>query len=176
MGGRLKRSRKQSVGSLEQSPHDDFVLFLDENLHKCAPLIGVLDKAGIRYERHESHFKTGETDITWLPAVSQREWIILTKDKGIRYNELEISAVIANKGREFFFCSGNWSGDKMAEILSKSLPRMRRLAKKTSAPFIASITQGGEVHLRYDKDGSIYERKRSSKQVNGDQGEAKKNT
>jgi hypothetical protein len=131
-------------------------------------LIDVLNKAGIRYERHESYFKAGEIDRTWLPEVSQRGWIILTKDKGIRYNELEISAVIANKGREFFFCSGNWSGDKMGEILSNAIPKMMRLAKKTAAPFIASISQSGEVYLRYDKEGSIYARKRNLKQVNGD--------
>jgi hypothetical protein len=100
----------------------------------------------------------------WLPRVSQERWVILTKDKGIRYNELEIAAVITNRGREFFFRSGNWSGVQMAEILSKALPKMRRLAKKTDAPFIASITQGGEVHLRYDKNGSIYEQKRKLKQ------------
>ncbi len=56
----------------------------------------------------------------------------------------------------------------MGEILSKAISKMMRLAKKTAAPFIASISQSGEVYLRYDKEGSIYARKRNLKQVNGD--------
>lgn len=163
MGGPPKRSRKQFDGNPEQSPHDDFVLFLDENLHNCAPLLAVLDKAGVRYERHGIHFRIGELDRIWLPTVSREGWIILTKDKGIRYNELEIAAVIANKGREFFFRSGNWSGEQMAEILSKALPKMKRLAAKVEAPFIASLTQTGEVYLRYDKNGSIHEQQKKAK-------------
>jgi PIN like domain len=163
MGGRSKRSRKQSDGSQEQSPRDDFVLYLDENLHNCAPICAVLDQAGVRCERHGSHFTTGEKDSIWLPVVSKNGWIILTKDKGIRYNQLEIGAVIAHEAREFYFRSGNLSGAEMAVILSKALPKMKRLVKKVGAPFIASLTQSGEVHLRYDRNGSVYEQKRKAK-------------
>jgi hypothetical protein len=163
MGGRLKKLRKQSDGNPNPSPPDDFVLFLDENLHKCAPILAALDKAGVKYEKHASHFKAGEFDSVWLPKVCQEEWIILTKDKGIRYNQLEIAAVLQFKGREFFFRSGNWSGAQMAEILSKALRKMVLLTKKTPPPFIASLTQGGEVHLRYDKGGSVHDQKRKSR-------------
>jgi len=102
-------------------------------------------------------------DAVWLPHACKEGWIVLTKDKGIRYNQLEIAAIVANNGREFFFRSGNWSGTKMAEILSKALPKMKRMAKNVGAPFIASLTEGGEVHLRYDRGGSIYDQKRKLK-------------
>ena len=112
--------------------------------------------------RHGTRFKAGELDEIWLPTVSREGWIILTKDKGIRYNSLEVTAVIANKGREFFFRSGNWSGQQMAKILSKALPKMKRLAARVEAPFIASLTQTGDVHLRYDKNGSIHEQQKKA--------------
>jgi hypothetical protein len=88
---------------------------------------------------------------------------VLTKDKGIRYNQLEIAQIIANNGREFFFRSGNWSGEKMAGILSKALVKMKRMARKVAPPFIASLTESGGVHLRYDKGGSIHDQKRKAK-------------
>jgi hypothetical protein len=50
----------------------------------------------------------------------------------------------------------------MAEILSKALPKMKRLAAKVEAPFIASLTQTGDVHLRYDKNGSIHEQQKKA--------------
>jgi hypothetical protein len=126
-------------------------------------LLEVLSKAQVRYERHGAHFHPGEVDTVWLPHACKEGWIVLTKDKGIRYNQLEIAAIVANNGREFFFRSGNWSGTKMAEILSKALPKMKRMAKKVYAPFIASLTEAGEVHLRYDRGGSIHDQKRKVK-------------
>lgn len=158
--------RKQSDGNQEQSPRDDFVLFLDENLHNCAPLLAALTDAQIKYERHGTHFKPGELDEVWLPKVAENRWIIVTKDKGIRYNELEISAVLQYKAREFLFSSGNSTAAQMAEVMVKALPKMKRLARKVEAPFIASLTLSGEVHLRYDKCGSVYEQKRRVKKGN----------
>jgi hypothetical protein len=117
----------------------------------------------VRYECHGTHFKAGDPDTEWLPIVSEQGWIILTKDKEIRYNELEISAIIINKARQFFFRSGNWSGQEMADILGKALPKMKKLTRRTEAPFIASITRTGEVHLRYNKGGSIHAQQKDSK-------------
>lgn len=159
----MGKSKRQSDGNPGLSPHDDFVLFLDENLHNCAPLLEVLDNANVQYKRHRDHFHTGEIDTVWLPHVCREGWIILTKDKGIRYNQLEVAAIVANSGREFFFRSGNWTGSKMAEILSQALTKMKRMVTRTDAPFIASLTERGEVHLRYDRHGSIHDQKRKHK-------------
>ncbi|MGH9360081.1 MAG: hypothetical protein ACRD1O_13025 [Terriglobia bacterium] len=140
-------------------------MFLDENLHNCAPLLEVLESTNARYERHGVHFSPGTLDKEWLPYICKRGWILLTKDKGIRYNQVEIEAILANNGREFFFASGNLTGTKMAEILSNALKKMGRMAKKVDAPFIASLTQRGEVILRYDRDGSIHAQKRRKAQT-----------
>lgn len=66
----------------------------------------------------------------------------------------------------FFFKSGNLSGLKMAEILIKALPKMKRMARRKAPPFIASLTGNGEVLLRYDQGGSIHEQKRKVKKEN----------
>ncbi|MGH9468914.1 MAG: hypothetical protein ACRD1N_01065 [Terriglobia bacterium] len=160
MGGPLQKSKRQFDGNPEQSPPDDFVLFLDENLHNCAPLLKFLDSAGVRFERQGAHFRPGTRDAEWLPYVCKRGWILLTKDKGIRYNQLEIVAVLESNGREFFFASGNLTGAKMAEILSAALSKMKRMTRRIEAPFIASLSQRGEVHLRYDRGGSIHDQKK----------------
>lgn len=125
-------------------------------------MLEALNNSHVRYERYGAHFKPGELDPIWLPRICQQGWIILTKDKGIRYNQLEIKAICADNAREFFFRSGNWDGKKMAEILSKALPKMKRMARRISPPFIASLTEAGEVHLRYDKGGSVHDQKKKS--------------
>jgi hypothetical protein len=43
----------------------------------------------INYERHGKHFPAGTEDSIWLPFVGKKSWILLTKDKRIRFNDLE---------------------------------------------------------------------------------------
>ena len=74
--------------------------------------------------------------------------MLLTKDKRIRYNELERAAIRQYKVREFYFSSGNYSGTEMAEMLVSSLRDMIRIYQKHAPPFIASITKSGKVNLR----------------------------
>jgi hypothetical protein len=88
-------------------------------------------------------------DETWLPEVGKNRWILLTADKRIRYSFLEKRALQRNHVREFVFASGNLSGDDMAAALERALPKMQRFCRRYSAPFVAAITQAGEVHLRW---------------------------
>jgi len=130
---------------------DDFVLYLDENLHNCQPVLEALNLAEIRYERHGTHFRQGTPDSIWLPFVGRNGWILITKDKNIRYNELEKDAIIQYRLREFYFVSGNLNKHDMAQILTTALPEIRRLCQKEPPPFIASITKLGKIHLRYTR-------------------------
>jgi len=145
------RSKKQSAGSRRRQPSlpEDFVLYLDENLHNCRPILDALTKHGVKHERHVQHFSAGAEDTTWLPFVGEKGWLLITKDKRIRYNELEKTAVLQHRVREFYFSSGNYSGAEMAEILISALPGMAKICRKHDPPFIASIAKSGSVHLRF---------------------------
>jgi len=142
--------KKQSGGSSEQplSPPEDFVLYLDENLHNCKPILDVLVQQSIGHERHGDHFAPGTEDAVWLPFVGQNGWILLTKDKRIRFNQLEKLAVRRHRVREFYFSSGNYTGAEMADILSNALPKMRKVCRKYNPPFIASISKSGDISVR----------------------------
>jgi len=103
---------------------------------------------GIKHERHGQHFSAGTHDTEWLPFIGRNGWILVTKDKRIRFNDLEKEAVVAYRVREFYFTSGNHSGADMALMLVAALPEMIRFCEKQAPPFIASITKTGKVHLR----------------------------
>ena len=103
---------------------------------------------GIKHERHGQHFSPGTQDADWLPLVGEKGWILITKDKRIRFNDLEKEAVFEYRVREFYFASGNHTGAEMAMMLIAALPEIIRLCGKHVPPFIASITKAGKVHLR----------------------------
>jgi hypothetical protein len=102
----------------------------------------------VKHERHGNHFEPGTEDSVWLPFVGQQGWIVLTKDKRIRFNQLEKTAVCRYRVREFYFSSGNHSGAEMAEILKAALPEMVRIARKHEPPFIASVSKSGHVDVK----------------------------
>jgi hypothetical protein len=84
-----------------------------------------------------------------LPFVGKQGWVLLTKDKKIRFNELERSAIQRYRVREFYFASGNYSGAEMAEMLVAALREFARFCRRYDPPFIASISKGGKVSLRF---------------------------
>lgn len=153
MGGHHKRSKKLSGGKVE-SPPEDLVLYLDENLCDCRPIQEVLEKAGIKYERHLAYFSRGTPDETWLPFVGEQGWIVLGKDRHFRYNELERIAFTRHKVRSFEFASANLSKDQMASALTTAIPALRRATRKFARPFVVSISQGGSVTLRWPTEGT----------------------
>jgi len=114
---------------------DDFILYLDENLDNCQPILEALIVHNIQYRRHRDSFPRGTADEIWLPFVADRGWIVLTKDKRNRYNEIERDAVRRHRVREFYFGSGNFSGADMAEALLAAVPQMKNLSRFHSAPF-----------------------------------------
>jgi hypothetical protein len=150
MASSRERSKKQSAGSRRRplALPEDFVLYLDENLHNCKPILDTLVQQGVKHERHGQHFAAGTEDTEWLSFVGERGWVLLTKDKRIRYNELEKSAVRQYKIREFYFSSGNYSGAEMADILVAALRDMVRILRNQPAPFIASLTKSGKAEIR----------------------------
>lgn len=96
----------------------------------------------------------------WLPFVGERSWVIITKDKRNRYNELEREALRRHRVREFFFASGNMTGAEMANALCGALAEMRRIVRESSAPLVASISRSGIVTVLLDEKGSTHERRK----------------
>lgn len=154
MAAQIKKSKKQSDGNPEQS-QPEFVLFLDETSHNCAPIHSALEASRTKFVRHGSLFKPGVFDEDWLPIVGAEGWAVLTCDKRIRYNQLEREKIIEHGIREFVFTSGNLNGADMGLILREALPKMKKLFKEYPAPFIASISKSGNVVVRFDRGGKV---------------------
>ncbi len=139
---------------------EDFILYLDENLDNCAPIIDALTREGVRHERHRTHFQRGTDDEVWLPFVAERGWVVLTKDKRNRYNDLEREAIRRCRVREFYFGVGNINAAEMAQALIAALGEMRRIIREYVPPVVGSITRSGVVTVVYDQRGSTHERRK----------------
>jgi hypothetical protein len=154
------KSKRQSDGKPEQLQLEDFVLYLDENLDNCQPILDALTTNNVQHRRHRDHFPRGTADEVWLQFVAERSWVVLTKDKRNRYNQIERDALRRHRVREFYFASGNFTGAEMAQALAACLAQMRALTREYNPPLVGSISRSGHITIVFDEFGSTHERRK----------------
>jgi hypothetical protein len=98
-------------------------------------------------EVHDDHFLQDARDEEWLREVGQRGWIVLTRDDRIRHRLHERTALLQAGVRAFVLVRRSLSGLAMAEAFVQALPAMQRFVAQHQAPFIARVTQTGNVSL-----------------------------
>ena len=127
------------------------VFFLDRNLGRYT-IAEALREAGADVEIHDDHFPNDAKDEEWLREVARRGWVILTKDKRIRYRSNERTALMQADGRAFvIIAQGDISAHIVAEILVRALPSIRRFVTRHTPPFIAKVTRSSKVSLWVDR-------------------------
>ena len=139
-------SKKPSDASLP-SPPERLIFFIDRSLgRKVIP--AALRAVGEEVRIHDEHFPQDAKDEVWLAEVGKRGWVVLTKDKHIRYRASEIQALRAANVRAFVLTSrGDLTGAEVSQIFVKALPSIKRLCEKTAPPFVALVDRGGNVRL-----------------------------
>ena len=139
-------SKKRSDASLP-SPPEQLVFFVDRSLgRKIIPT--ALRKTGEEVRVHDEHFPQDTRDEVWLGDVGKRGWVVLTKDKHIRYRAIEVHALRAANVRAFVLAArGDLSGPEVGQIFVKTLPAMKKLCATTAPPFIAVVSRDSKVRL-----------------------------
>ena len=80
----------------------------------------------------------------WLPAIGERRRVLLTKDKNIRKNQLEVDAILNAGVRAFVLTAANLHRDDMARLVCRAMPKIYRICHQRG-PFIFNITGSGIV-------------------------------
>lgn len=102
-----------------------------------------LREAGANVEHHDDHFAVDAADVDWIPVVTSRGWLILTKDKNIRRRASERHAVVTASARIITLSSGSMTGAEMASLVVTNLQDIEALAATEPAPFVAVLDREG---------------------------------
>jgi hypothetical protein len=94
-------------------------------------------------ERSTDHFQRGTADEVWLAEAGRKGWVVLTRDKRIRYRELELLALEAARVRAFVFTGGNVTVADTAAILAGGLRHFERIARANAGPFVYHLGRSG---------------------------------
>lgn len=127
---------------MSSGPPDLPTLFIDRSLGKH--VVGAAIRAVHRKVLlHDDVFRQDEPDDLWLARAGAENWIVLTRDKRIRYNPAERKAIIDCNARVFVFTGGNVTGTRMGEILSRAVPTILTYSEEHRGPFLVLIDRSG---------------------------------
>jgi len=94
-------------------------------------------------ERLTRHFPKGTDDRVWLSLAGSRNWVVLTRDKRIRYRRLERLTLHAAGVRAFVFTGGNVTISDTAAALAGALPAIQEICDREAGPFIYHLGRAG---------------------------------
>ena len=86
----------------------------------------------------------GRPDVEFLPIIGGRQWVLITKDKNVRRNQLEVEAILNSDVRAFVVTAANLSHERIAQLVLKAMPKITRISRQ-QGPFVYNITASGIV-------------------------------
>jgi hypothetical protein len=104
---------------------------------------------GAHVECHTDHFAEDAPDDEWLPEVGKRGWIVLSKDKHLKSNPLEVIALLRANTFSFLLTSGSLTGSEMGRAFVAAMPDMLGIIATSNAPLVASVGRSGAVRAVY---------------------------
>jgi predicted nuclease of predicted toxin-antitoxin system len=137
-----KRSPTRSAANSGSRPPEPLTIFLDESLDGDA-VASALRNAGAIVVRHTERFERGIADEVWLTEAGKNNWVVLTRDKRIRYRRLERLALQSARVRAFVFTGGNVTSKDTGTILANALRRINNISHTNAGPFIFHIGRSG---------------------------------
>lgn len=96
---------------------------------------------------HDEVFAQDTDDEVWLREAGRRRWIVLMKDRRVRYRPGEQRAITEARVRSFcLYRSKGLSGPQMAEVLVLALPAILRYAsEKPDEGYVVGIDRAGRL-------------------------------
>lgn len=100
-------------------------------------------------------------DIVWIPEVAAEGWIILTKDRNIRRDTLELQVTLNANAKLFTLGKGHYSAAQIAEIFLHHRVTIERVCAHRKPPIVGHVNRS-ELRLR-SPDGEMQLVKRKGK-------------
>ena len=141
-----RRSKKRSAANAKRLRPEQTTFFVDRSLGR-EKVAAALAEAGANVEIHDDHFAADAPDQDWLDMAGDNGWIVVTKDRMIRYRQTELAALEAAGVHAFILSAGSITGDEMAAAFTNALPKMLRIVAENAPPVIGRVTRSGNVSV-----------------------------
>lgn len=80
-------------------------------------------------------------DIDWIPEVTARGWVIVTKDKNIRRDAAERNVLLNARARYVCLASANMTGPEQVACFERHWRTLDGVVRTRSVPVLVSLTR-----------------------------------
>ena len=112
-------------------------------------LADALQQRGRVVHMHRQVFPDGTPDRIWIPDVSARGWIIVTRDRRLQNRHIEWMAFLRARARVLWFKGDRASGSDITEAFIAALAATDQLTAQLAPPFIVKISLNGRIEQVY---------------------------
>jgi len=136
----LTKSTKRSAARTRQRRRSPPTLYIDECLGRGI----ALRLQGEGHDAKPFDEFAGRTDVEFLPIIGERQWVLVTKDKNVRRNQLEVSAILNAGVRAFVVTASALNHQQISDLVSGVMPKIARICHQ-KGPFVFNITATGTM-------------------------------
>ena len=122
------------------------VLFLDAT-HQSKVTAKLLRDLDVNVEVHKRHYRPDAPDPEWIADATNRGWVIISGDKGIREDGVNRHAVIKARAKVFLLTDTTSRGAEWAASLVVARKKILRIAEQNNGPFYCVVEKGNDHHV-----------------------------
>jgi hypothetical protein len=119
------------------------VFYLDESIYSRI-LVRAMRAAGANVRHAGEAFAFGAQDQEWLTGAGSAGWIVLTRDKRIRFRPLEYTALQEAGVGVFAFTGGTVTARETAVTIVRRLRQFVNIATSEAKPFLYTFGLSGK--------------------------------
>jgi hypothetical protein len=121
----------------------------------------ILERMGFEVERHKNHFIHDEYDDKWIPPVTSRQWVILSGDKLLSRDAVNIEAVRSSKAQVIMMTDTNSLPEQWAASIIVGRHRLQELLDKHPGPVFIKVGKQAKDHVQVVRAESLERRSES---------------
>lgn len=112
--------------------------FADRNLGRY-DFPEYLRRSGLVVHAHDDHFAQDAPDTEWLPQVAGRGWIVLSADRVITRDPVELAAVMLSGVAMFCLVGGMAKAEDLAQNFVNTRDSIATFLEANPPPFVAKV-------------------------------------
>jgi hypothetical protein len=120
------------------------VFYLDESIYSRI-LVEEMRAGGANVRHAGGAFPFGTADEVWLTGAGRAGWIVLMRDKRIRYRPLEYLALREAGVGAFVFTGGTVTASETAGVVVRILTKFVNMAASEPRPFLYTFGPSGSL-------------------------------
>lgn len=136
---------------------EPYTFFIDQSLGGKLIRAALAD-IGVKALILPEVFPQNVEDVEWLERAGTEKWVVLTKDKNIKRNELEREAVLNAEVVFIHVATGKMKGEQVALTVVAAMPRIKRMLAVHEPPVLARVSNGGVLWVTHDSAGVALEK------------------